>query len=324
VLRRVLRIAGWLLVAGVVVVGVVLGSAHLGIRGLGGPLPTDLGVLEGPDLPVSLSVVNTASQRVPRAQVLDAGRDPTPAAPYVLGHPAFLLRWADGRKLLIDAGMEREAARDFGAPLELVGADPLEAHGGVAEQLGDELAAGRLGVVFTHLHTDHTQGIGQICEARRGAEIELFQTPAQATRRNFTTRPGAAHLEAAGCLRGVVLPEAPLASLPGFGGVGVVWAAGHTPGSQVVLVALREPGGPRRIAFAGDVANTVDGIRFDVGKPLLYRLLLVPEDDARLGALRRFLGHLEQAGFAVVPSHDLLHLRSLGFAGPAGARERPD
>jgi glyoxylase-like metal-dependent hydrolase (beta-lactamase superfamily II) len=122
------------------------------------------------------------------------------------------------------------------------------------------------------------------------------------------------------------LAEAPLAALPGFPGVGVVWAAGHTPGSQVVLAALRgQDGAPRRLAFAGDVANAVDGIRHDVPKPPLYRLLLVPEDDARLGAVRRFLGHLEQAGFAVVPSHDGLHLRELGLAraepvpGPATA-----
>jgi hypothetical protein len=93
----------------------------------------------------------------------------------------------------------------------------------------------------------------------------------------------------------------------------------------VVLAALRGDGAPRRLALAGDVANAVDGIRHDVPKPFLYRLLLVPEDDARLGAVRRFLGHLEQAGFAVVPSHDGLHLRELGLplASPAPGPATP-
>ena len=103
----------------------------------------------------------------------------------------------------------------------------------------------------------------------------------------------------------------------------MIWAAGHTPGSQMLLVALQEPGGLRRIAFAGDAVNAVDGARLDVPKPLLYRLLIVPEDDARLGAVRRFLGHLEQAGFAVVPSHDLLHLRTLGFRVVGGGATAP-
>ncbi len=325
-LRRLLRISALVLGAALALAAAGLAWAHFEMRGLGGPLPTDLAALEGPDLPVSLVAILTASQRVPRSQVLDPGRDPTPDAPYVLGHPAFLLRWADGRKLLIDAGMERDAARAFGRPLEILGAEPLETHGSVVEQRAEELASGPLAIVFTHLHSDHTQGIGRLCEARRGAPIELFQTPAQASRRNFTTRPGSAHLEAAPCLRRATLPDAALAALPGFGGVGVVWAAGHTPDSQVVLVAVREAGGLRRIAFAGDVANVADGIRHDVGKPLLYRLLIVPEDEARLGAVRRFLAHLEPAGFAVTPSHDLLHLRSQGLAGaaPGGARERPD
>jgi glyoxylase-like metal-dependent hydrolase (beta-lactamase superfamily II) len=317
-LRRALGLAGGLAALGVVLAGALLTCAHLEMRGLGGPLPTSFDALEGTDLPVSLLAVNTARQRLPRSQVLDPARDPTPGAPYEMGHPAFLLRWADGRALLIDTGMDRAAARDFGATLELVGADPIEPLGDVAEQLGGAIPAGRLGLVLTHLHTDHTQGLGPLCAARGGAEIELFQTPAQASLRNHTTRPGATQVEAAGCARRAVLPEVPLAVLPGFEGVGVVWSAGHTPGSQVVLAALRGADGAlRRLAFAGDAANAIDGVRHDVPKPLLYRLLVVPEDDARLGAVRRFLAHLEQAGFAVAPSHDLRHLRSLGipFAG---------
>jgi len=325
-LRRALRVIGLLLLAALLLVAGFLGHAHFAMRGLGGPLPTDLALLQGTDLPVDLVVLNTASQRLPRAQVLDPGRDPSPGAPYEMSHPAFLLRWADGRRLLVDAGMDAEAARAFGANLELVGGAATETFGSPVEQL-PELSSGPLAVVFTHLHTDHVQGLVPLCAARGGAEIELLQTPAQAERRNHTTRPGAALIEAAGCARVTRLGDAPLAALPGFPGVGVVWAAGHTPGSQVVLAALGgEDGAPRRLAFAGDVANAVDGIRHDVPKPFLYRLLLVPEDDARLGALRRFLGHLEQAGFAVVPSHDRLHLRELGLAlaapaaGPATAR----
>jgi len=323
--RRTLRLLALVLLAALVVAAAGLGLAHRGVRGLGAPLPADLPALEaGPDLAVDVLVVNTASQPVPRAQVLDADRDPAPERPYVLGHPAFVLTWADGRRLLVDAGMDRAAAASFGRPLELLtAAGSVEAHGDVAEQLGADALGGPLGLVFTHLHVDHTQGVRALCAARRGAPIALFQTAAQAARRSYTTRAGAAHVEEAGCVRRTILPDAPLAALPGFPGVAVLWAAGHTPGSQVILAAVRAEGGaPRRIAFAGDVANAVDGIRADVPKPFLYRLLVVPEDDARLGEVRRFLAGLERAGFALAPSHDLVHLRALGlrFAGGAGAR----
>jgi len=312
-LRRLLGIAALLVLALVGIASALVGAAHLGMRGLGGPLPLTLTGLEVDDAPVALQVADTARQRVPRAQVLDPSRDPSPDAPYEMAHPAFLFRWADGRMLLIDAGMEPAAAAAFGRTLELVGAEPAEPRGSAVEQL-PELAAGRLAVVFTHLHTDHTQGLGALCAARGGAPIELFQTPAQASRGNYTTRPGAAAVEQAPCVRKALLPDEPFALLPGFPGVGVVWAAGHTPGSQLVIAALHgADGSPRRIAFTGDVANAIDGIRYDVPKPLLYRLLIVPENDERLGEVRRFLGHLEQAGVVLAPSHDGLHLRSLGL-----------
>ena len=320
-LRRLLAIAGALVLLAFVLVAALLGHAHWAIRGLGGPLPTDLSALDAPDAPVRLAWLNTSRQAVPRAQVLDPDLDPTPDLPYEMGHPAFLLGWADGRQLLVDLGMDADAALSFGRNVETFGAAPAEAFGAAADRI-PQLASGPLGVVFTHLHVDHVQGIGALCARRGGAEVLVFSTPAQAERRNYTTQPAADLLAAAPCARVVRLPEAPLAPLPGFPGVGVIWAAGHTPDSQIALAAVARAGAPpRRIAFAGDVVNAVDGARFDVPKPRLYRWLVTPEDDARLGAVRRFLGHLEQAGFELAPAHDLLHLRSLGLedAGPAAA-----
>jgi glyoxylase-like metal-dependent hydrolase (beta-lactamase superfamily II) len=105
-----------------------------------------------------------------------------------------------------------------------------------------------------------------------------------------------------------------LAEVEGFGGVGVVDAAGHTPGSQVVLAVLHAGGATRRLAFTGDVANHVAGIRLDVGKPPAYRALVVPEWDERLGRVRRWLRHLEQdLGFELVVAHDRAQLEALGL-----------
>jgi hypothetical protein len=70
----------------------------------------------------------------------------------------------------------------------------------------------------------------------------------------------------------------------------------------------------RRYVFSGDITNTIAGVRGDLSKPLVYRLVIVPEDDDRLGELRRYLRALESDhGIAIVVSHDQGHLRSLGI-----------
>ena len=295
--------------------------AHRAIRAIEPPLPSaeQIAALPlPPNAPTSLVAVDTASQRTPRSQVLDPGLDPDPDAPYVMSHASFLLGWDDGRALLVDVGMEPDAARSFGRTIEWVGGEPAQPHGSAAQQLGARLAAGRLGLLLTHLHTDHVQGLGAICDERGGAPVELLQTEAQATRHNYTTRPGVALLAKAGCLDRRVLDPAPLAEVPGYPGVYVIHAAGHTPGSQVVVALLRTDAGTRTVVFTGDAVNCVDGARHDVPKPLAYRLFVVPENDERLSAVRRLLGALERGGAELAVVHDRLQLEALGLL-PGGA-----
>ena len=315
-IRRGLLALAALLALGVAGLAVVLALAHLEIRRRDPPLPSDAEVLAlagAADPPSAAAWQLTASQATPRGQVLDPALDPEPEAPYVMSHPSFALAWPDGRLLLVDLGMEREAALAFGRPLEWLGAAALEFHGGAAAALGP--AASRVGaVLFSHLHTDHVEGVLALCAARGGAALALPQTAAQAELVNHTTRPGHRLLERAGCLAPRRLPAAALAPVEGFGGVGVVDAAGHTPGSQVILAVVRGDGRERRLAFTGDVANHAAGIRLDVGKPPAYRALVVPEWDERLGRVRRWLGHLErELGFELVVAHDRAQLEALGL-----------
>lgn len=250
--------------------------------------------------PTRLWWINTAHQPMPRAAVLEPDRDPTPDAPYVMSHPSFVLEWADGRLLLIDTGMTAEEAASFGKPLEwLGGAQPMEPLADVAERLGDAKAR-VAGVVLTHLHTDHTGGLGVLCEGGPAA-IPVFMSTPQAERPNYTTRPGLRDVQDASCARITPIGDAGMLGLPGFPGVAVVPAAGHTPGSQVVLAKV----GDTRYAFAGDLANALDGILLDVPKPWLYSLVVVPEDTAWLAGQRRWLRELaQQHGVVVLPAHD--------------------
>jgi glyoxylase-like metal-dependent hydrolase (beta-lactamase superfamily II) len=314
VVRRLAIGVGGLLLVALLGLGTVLGLAHRAIRQLDPPLPADAEVealVASPGGPVAVAWQLTASQPVPRGQVLDPALDPEGDAPYVMSHPAFALAWPDGRLLLADVGMEREAAIDFGRPLGLVGAGPVEVGVDAATALGP--AALRVGAVLvSHLHVDHVQGVVALCRARQGAPLPLLQTPDQATRGNYTTDPARALTEEAGCLVPTRLAGDPLARVDGFPGVAVVAAAGHTPGSQVLLGVVRSGGRERRLAFTGDVVNHVAGARLDVGKPPAYRALVVPEWDERLGRVRRWLRHLEQAlGFELVVAHDRAQLEAL-------------
>jgi hypothetical protein len=75
--------------------------AHWKINMERAPLPdrmlVTLGAAMFTDLPVRVSVLNTASQPMPRSAVLDPSKDPKPAEPYVMSHPSFVLEWKDGR-----------------------------------------------------------------------------------------------------------------------------------------------------------------------------------------------------------------------------------
>jgi glyoxylase-like metal-dependent hydrolase (beta-lactamase superfamily II) len=318
-MRRLLRYVVRLFLGLIVLAAGGLAWAHYSIRQERAPLPAldavAAAAASGGDLPVQLSIINTASQVMPRSGVLDPGADPHPQEPYVMSHPAFALAWADGRILLIDVGMTPEQAIQFGKPVELVaGAQPTQAHGAVAEQLG--AAAKQVGgVVFTHTHSDHVGGIGALCLAA-GHPIPAFMTLAQAQRPNYTTRPGLTTIAESGCAQPTGLGDAPLKPVPGFPGVQVIDAGGHTPGSQIVLAFVQGTDGVHRYAFTGDIVNNIDGVLADVPKPLIYRTMLIPEDGDRQSELRHFLKQLhDQQQFTLLVSHDQRALEASGVPG---------
>ncbi len=315
--RRVASAIAWLLAIGVGLAASLLLHAHVQIRGLDPALPSLESMraqADVADLPIRVLHWNTASQVTPRKQVLEASLDPDPQAPYRMSHAVFVLEWQDGRALLVDAGMDREQAESFGRPIEWLGGEPAVPHGGIAERLGPALARHPLAIAFTHLHSDHVGGVVSLCAVLpRDTHVRLFQTPAQVDLVNFTTYGGRATLDRAGCLRRERLPDAPIAPLPGFPGAFAIRAAGHTPGSQILGAFVRGSSGVRGYLFAGDAANAIDGVRFDVPKPRTYQLFIVPESESRQKRVRAFLREAEQAGFVIAIAHDERHLATTGI-----------
>jgi len=313
-LRRLVLVLIGVVALAAVTAAVAITWVRADVKAQRGPLPPVEVVAKAPastELPTRVSWINTASQFVPRSALIDPAGDPDAGAWSRMSFPAFVLEWADGRILLVDAGMDGPAARAFGVPIERVlGADPVEPSADVAAALGR--ARERVaGIVFTHLHDDHVQGIESLCRTS-ARPIEALVAAPQAEHPNYLTRGGLDAIKSSPCLHFTELPSGPMVDLPGFPGVSVVAAAGHTPGTQLIVAHLGARGA-RPIVIAGDVVNSADGIERDVPKPWLYRLLVVPEDDERLGELRRYLRDLEQRfGATVLVSHDQASLETSG------------
>jgi glyoxylase-like metal-dependent hydrolase (beta-lactamase superfamily II) len=282
-----IRIAGVGL--GVLIIGVaaLLGAAHLQARGIAPPLPSIEELLALRDVaggPTRVEFLTVSSQASPRGTI---------------AHTVALVRWADGRGFMIDAGMDRAGAMEFAALLRMMAdAEDARFHGDVAEQLGPAIRDVQ-GVGFTHLHIDHTQGLGVFCAAR-GSGAAVYQTHWQAEEHNFNTTEGAAIVRNS-CMEARALRGEGLMLVEGFPGLGAVALGGHTPGSTLFAVAVDG----RLWLFSGDIANSKANLLDDVGKGILYSWVLVPENTARTAELRRWLAGLDaRDDTVVIVSHD--------------------
>jgi glyoxylase-like metal-dependent hydrolase (beta-lactamase superfamily II) len=305
--RLVLGLLLLIVLVPILAAAVILIPAHLQIRRVDPPLPEVaalLGSVDVPNGPTRVRYVNSATQGTAD------GRD--------MGHIAFVLDWEDGRRFVIDLGMEHDVAVEFGKPLEtLLDSDPVIPKGSVADQMGDGVATVR-GVAFTHLHHDHTQGVVAFCRAHQssnGGALPIHQTPFQFEQRNHTTDMGYVFIEEArslpgsmGCSTPTRLDDGPIESIhpiPGFPGLVAIPAGGHTPGSTLFLARIDE----RYWLFSGDVTNTRKELVANLPKAAIYSLLIVPEDTDRTERMRIWLRGLdERPDLTVVVSHDLTAL----------------
>ncbi|MFT5690913.1 MAG: glyoxylase-like metal-dependent hydrolase (beta-lactamase superfamily II) [Oceanicoccus sp.] len=240
--------------------------------------------------PVDISYITTASQK---------------NGSKTMGHVGIVLRWADGRTFLIDAGMDRATAAAFGKPIEsFLGADPTITFGPIEEQMSAKVSQ-ISGVAFTHLHSDHTAGISAICRAS-STPTNVFQTSDQTENHNALTEAGQQLINESGCSTSL-LNNQMIKPVPDFDGLVAIAAGGHTPGSTIYVAKLKN----KIWVFAGDITNDMESLIDNKGKGFIYSYLVVPENTARLAELRLWLAEIDKQPLAsVLVAHDLDAMRS--------------
>ena len=299
-LRIVLAILTVVLL-GMVYAGSKLYQTHGQIDAINPELPSAKIIRESiadEDLPVSLIAYNTATQNVPLSSVLE-GADGEEF--FDMAFPVFVVTWANGRQFVIDAGLSALTAGPFGESSELLGAGPMQFHAG----LGDLVEAKEIsGIGFTHLHSDHVDGAGDLCES--GKNLIIVQSVQQYTTTNYLTEAGNLQLEAMECAQRLLIRDEKSALKPigGFPGVFLVNAGGHTPGSQVFVVHVRNNSGAMTYVLAGDLVNHYRAIEENISKPAFYSYLIVPENLSQLEQARVWLkGLAAQRKFKILVSH---------------------
>ncbi len=175
-----------------------------------------------------------------------------PAEPSVQARTAYQIVYADGT-IMVDTGMDLATHRFFGRGVE----EPYfpEAEARVAEALQKAKA-----IIVTHEHGDH---IGGLIRSEHFSELAPKTALTRAQLDTLINEPQMPELrptlEMASRLR-VIDYAGTMAFAPG---IALIKAPGHTPGSQMVYVALQSG---KELLLAGDVAWHMDGVRLNRGK----------------------------------------------------------
>jgi glyoxylase-like metal-dependent hydrolase (beta-lactamase superfamily II) len=212
----------------------------------------------------------------------------SPDEPSVQARTVFQLVFADGT-VMIDSGMDEQVHRFFGRGV----VEPY--YPDAAKQVERALRSARA-IIITHEHGDHVAGV--------------IRTPlvAELAPKTLLTRAQVQVLETEPQMPEIkITPE--MASrynvidydkyLPFGAGMALIKAPGHSPGSQMVFVAL-ESG--REYLFIGDTVWHMDGVRLIKGKAAPW----IQEDDGAILAQLKWLNELYriEKNLFIVASHD--------------------
>jgi glyoxylase-like metal-dependent hydrolase (beta-lactamase superfamily II) len=205
------------------------------------------GMIPGPR-PLRVNVVKFAESRRTKNFAVKG----LPAESSVQARTAYQIVYADGT-IMVDTGMDLATHKFFGRGVE----EPYfpEAEARVAQALQKAKA-----IIVTHEHGDHIGGLIK-SEHFAGLAPKTVLTRAQLdTLLNAPQMPELRPTPEMASRLHVIDYDGAMAFAPG---IALIKAPGHTPGSQMVYVALQSG---KELLLAGDVAWHMDGVRLNTGK----------------------------------------------------------
>jgi len=243
------------------------------------------------EAPSELRVEIIASGQLPRGLIM-AWQGFEPVA---MPRPVFQLRYDDGAFLLIDAAYDRT--------LHEIGFEDQPFDDDAWERLVLALETASR-TVITHEHTDHIGGVARHPRPERLAK-NLLLNPEQ------ISSEGAIFADLPKDLVEVLEPIRYTNAIAVAPGVVLKRAAGHTPGSQMVFVTMRDG---RELLFLGDVVWNLDAITQLKYRPRFITDVFLGEDRAAVLDQIRALRTLYDSGdVELVVSHDARTYAGPGF-----------
>jgi len=211
-----------------------------------------------------------------------------PDEPSVQARTVFQVVFADGT-VMIDSGMDEQVHRFFGRGV-------VEPYYPEAAKQVERALRGARSIIITHEHGDHVAGVIRtpfVAELApktllTRAQVQVLETDPQMPEIKITPEMASRY--------NVIDYEKYLPLGPGLA---LIKAPGHTPGSQMVYVAL-ESG--REYLFIGDTAWHMDSVRLIKGKAAPW----IQEDEAALLAQLTWLNELSRTekNLFIIASHD--------------------
>jgi glyoxylase-like metal-dependent hydrolase (beta-lactamase superfamily II) len=211
-----------------------------------------------------------------------------PAAPSVQARTVFQVVYPDGY-VMVDAGMDEPMHKQIGRGAE-------EPYFPEQAQQVDKALRGARAIVFTHEHGDHVTGVIRTPYLSELAPKTILTRAQVRTLETTPQFPDLRLTEEQAQRYHIIDYDRYMAFAPGWT---LIKAAGHTPGSQMMFIALDSG---REYLLIGDTAWHMDSVRKMVGKDAPW----IVEDTAAIGDQLRWLSTLSNAekNLVIVASHD--------------------
>ena len=211
-----------------------------------------------------------------------------PMEPSIQARTAFQVVYPDGT-VMIDSGMDLQVHKFFGRGVE----EPYFQDDESAVEAA--LKKAKL-IVMTHEHGDHVAGV---VRGPLAAELAPKSVLTRTQIQTLLTNPQMPEIKLTPDMAKRYIVVDYEKYMPLAPGLTLIKSPGHTPGSQMIYVALQSG---KEYLFAGDVAWHMDGVRQIRGKDAPW----ITEDEPAMTAELTWLNSLTKSepNLTIVISHD--------------------